>query len=138
MEQTEQDHARLNALAQRERIESGLRAQHALYAGADTVQWDGETFDEGDLLQERLQEIPLSVEVRTGWYDPAGEQAQPSEYCLLLTTGGPACRIVGDLDDDGQPTSAQLQHQDWGTPWATIHEATGGDDLVAFAALFLF
>lgn len=39
------------------------------------------------------------------------------QYFILLCTGGPAVRIIGDLDEHDQPETANLQYQDWGTPW---------------------
>ena len=44
----------------------------------------------------------------------------PEEFEILLCTGGPACRIVGDLDESCQPSSARIEHQDWGTPWTEL------------------
>lgn len=65
-----------------------------------------------------IQEDPLSVEVRTGWYTPGSkDNTEPAEYNILLCTGGPACRIIGDLDRYGEPESARIEYQDWGTPW---------------------
>ena len=69
-----------------------------------------------DSARERIQEDALSVEVRSGWYTPGGDST-PEEYCILLSTGGPATRIIGELDQHMQPSSARLQAQDWFTPW---------------------
>lgn len=38
-------------------------------------------------------------------------------YEILLCWGGPACRIVGNLDEYKQPETAKLEYQDWGTYW---------------------
>jgi hypothetical protein len=74
-----------------------------------------------------IEEDALSVEVRSDWVAPgswdaahARDRAKPAEYCILLCTGGPAVRIVGRLDDYCQPESAELQVQDWFTPWTEI------------------
>lgn len=40
---------------------------------------------------------------------------------VLLSTGGPALRIIGGLDEYGQPNEPRLQWQDWGTPWTDHH-----------------
>lgn len=72
---------------------------------------------------QEMQEAPLALEVRSGWGAP-GSDLHPAEYALLLSTGGPALRIVGGLDQWGAPDSATLEWQDWGTPWT---EATGVD-----------
>lgn len=67
--------------------------------------------------QQEIAESPLSVQVREPWHDPGDEEAQPEEFCILLSTGGPALRIVGDLTNHGDPESPKLQYQDWGTSW---------------------
>ena len=78
-------------------------------------------------IEDECREMPLSLLVRSGWYDPSHfplkEDKQPSEYEILLSTGGPALRIIGDLDN-GKPDSARLEIQDWGVPW---QEANGTD-----------
>ncbi len=63
------------------------------------------------------------MEVRSGWY-AAGMpdlDAFPAEYTILLCTGGPAVRIIGELDQYGEPETARLEHQDWGTPWTEYY-----------------
>jgi hypothetical protein len=57
-----------------------------------------------DEARERIEEDPLSVEVRSDWTTP-GEEMTPAEFCILLGTGGPATRIVGELDEHGEPSS---------------------------------
>ena len=54
--------------------------------------------------------------------DPPGDEdgAKAEEFEILLCTGGPACRIIGDLDQHGQPDRPRLQYQDWGTPWTEL------------------
>lgn len=79
-----------------------------------------------DEVEKAIHDDALSISVRTGWYSPgATEDMQPEEYEILLCTGGPACRIIGDLDR-GQPTSAQIQVQDWFQPW-TNYDPIGDD-----------
>jgi hypothetical protein len=72
-------------------------------------------FDE-DEARQTINEDPLSVQVRSGWANSA-EEFEPEEFEILLCTGGPACRIVGDIGEHGEPERPRLQHQDWGTPW---------------------
>ena len=67
--------------------------------------------------QQRIWEDPLSVTVRSPWYEPGKDPGPPEEFCILLSTGGPATRIIGELDEHGYPTRAMLQVQDWFTPW---------------------
>jgi len=78
----------------------------------------------------------LSVEIRSGWVAALTlEGAEPEEYKILLATGGPGVRIVGDLDQ-GQPRSATLQVQVWLTPW-TDHRCDE-EILLEFASCFNF
>ena len=66
--------------------------------------------------QEAIQNDPLSVEVRSGWHS-VGSTHPPDEFCILLCWGGPACRIIGELDEHAQPEKPRLEYQDWGTSW---------------------
>ena len=66
--------------------------------------------------EQAIQEDALSVEVRTDWHEP-GTEGVNSEFYILLCTGGPAVRLIGELDQWKQPDSVQMQCQDWGTPW---------------------
>lgn len=80
-----------------------------------------------DAARQAISESPLSLEVRSGWTTP-DQPLEAEEFCLLLATGGPACRIVGQLSDD-QCEFGRIEGQDWGTPWTeyrptpTEHEA---------------
>ena len=73
--------------------------------------------------EEKLEEIKesvlnsaLSVEFRSGWYSSLDDEQVPEEFKILLTWGGPALRIIGELDNYG-PVNPKLQYQDWGTSW---------------------
>lgn len=101
---------------------------------------DGDEFKSAEDVRERIQESPLSVEVRGGWYSPGGDgdKGKAEEFQILLSTGGPALRIMGELDEHGEPTRAWLEYQDWGTPW-THHYVEGfGDVLLKFCQQFYF
>ncbi|HEY1380626.1 MAG TPA: hypothetical protein VGF55_27745 [Gemmataceae bacterium] len=90
--------------------------------------------------RERIEEDPLSVQVRSDWHAPGEDPTDAGgQYEILLCTGGPACRIVGDLDDCCEPQMARIEHQDWGTPW-TEHfpDADGRAALLAYARCFCF
>jgi len=64
---------------------------------------------------QTIYDDPLSVQVRSGWAD-SKEDFEPEEFAILLCTGGPAVRLIGELDN-GEPTSVRVQFQDWFTPW---------------------
>jgi len=91
-----------------------------------------------DEARERIQEDPLSVQVRSGWYAPGETDNKPEEFELLLSTGGPAVRILGELDEYGEPSRAWLEVQDWGTPWTQYFEPGVGDLALEYARHFYF
>ena len=69
-----------------------------------------------------------------------GEVIPSEKYDILLAPGGPALRIVGDLGG-GEPTSATLEWQDWGTPWTEYyvgHTTPEREALDWFVSLFYF
>ena len=49
-----------------------------------------------------------------------GDAGEAGEYEILLSTGGPAVRITGPLNQWDEPDDAFLQCQDWGTPWQPV------------------
>lgn len=97
----------------------------------------GKGYDEA---REAIEESPLSVEVRSGWHAVGATPDEPAaEYCILLTTGGPALRIVGALDNGSPDEWPRLEWQDWGVPW-TAYKLSGRqrDNVCAFASVFYF
>lgn len=92
-----------------------------------------------DDAERRIQEDPLSLQMRGGWYEYGTEPADaatPVEFELLLGTGGPATRIIGELDR-GQVTRARLQAQDWFQPW-TDYVGADQDTLLTYCRCFYF
>jgi hypothetical protein len=100
---------------------------------------EGFEFDE-DEARQAIEEDPLSVEVRSPWFTVGSPDAdtRPAEFCILLCTGGPAVRIMGELDDNLEPDRAWLEHQDWGTPWTQYYEPGIQETLLAYARCFYF
>jgi hypothetical protein len=94
----------------------------------------GECTDE-DEARQIIQEDALEVQVRSDWENP-GAPLEAVEFMILLCTGGPAVRIVGELNR-GEPCRAWLEYQDWGTPWAQWFGAKS-DTLCEYAANFFF
>lgn len=133
---TERDsfaHARQNAKAWFELIEK-MVARHEI--AEEQARTGG---DETEATRREIEESVLSVQVREGWRMPGGrveKENRPEEYEILLSTGGPALRIVGQLDQYCQPSTAEMQMQDWGLPW-TRYPAPEAQ-LLAFAAVFWF
>ena len=100
-------------------------------AELEKVAGDCESEDEA---RQRIQEDALSVEIG-GWWMP-GNDPEPDQYRVLLTTGGPAVRIIGELDR-GEPYSARLEVQDWSKPWTQYREADE-DVLLSYARCFYY
>ena len=94
--------------------------------------------------EQRISESILSVEVRGGWQAPCVEGMGPEEYRILLTFGGPALQLCGELGEHCEPITAELQYQDWFQPWTAAfpelevewesYKAT----LLAFASQFWY
>lgn len=138
------DYDRLEELA--ERI-NDLNALHAMTSaeGDELQDAEAELADLRDAAgdcesredaEQRIQDDPLSIEVRSGWTS-IGEPFEAEEFSILLTTGGPAVRIVGDIDQYGEPSRPRLQVQDWGTPWTEYLDADR-DVLLTYCRQFYF
>lgn len=136
-ERTETDklaHAKEQARAQFESIKEKIERLRAA--------------DEGDDEQERedarqaIDEDALSVEVRSDWMSASAgrEQHKPTEYRILLCTGGPAVQIVGDLNQYCEPESARLECQDWFQPWTEYRPSDSDAEniMLAYAQCFWF
>lgn len=83
----------------------------------------------------------LEVQVRGDWHTPGDKEAasEPTEYFILLGTGGPAARIRGKLDECFQPETAMFEYQDWFKPW-TVAQTSDEEDatLLEYAKQFWF
>ena len=85
----------------------------------ESVEYEGQEYEPSEideLLDCHVYQDPLSLQVRSGWHSP-GEEAELELYEILLGTGGPAVRIIGNLSAFGEPENAKLQGQNWFTPW---------------------
>lgn len=112
----------------------------------DSATVDGAEMKDADEARERIEESPLSVQVRSGWNTP-GETMHAEEFEILLSTGGPALRIRGELDENLQPYRAWMEYQDWGTTWMQYigdsdrtwsERKRDAETLLAFASVFYF
>ena len=99
---------------------------------------NAESEDLSDTIADQIMEMPLSVSVRSGWQTPGVNDQSPEEYELLMGTGGPAVRIYGRLDQHGRPRSAELQGQDWFTPWERTTVDQDEEVLLNFAGYFYY
>ena len=130
MTTTDTDRAEGQAKAQLESIREMVAALEKADASG--------TEEERDEARQTIEEDALSVEVRSDWHEPGGD-SDPGEYCILLCTGGPAVRIRGDLGAYSEPNTAELEYQDWFTPWERL--PTDSDDeaiLLTYARSFYF
>ena len=104
------DHAKEQAQAQYESI---VEFVDRLRSGDD------------DEVMDEIYADALSVQLRSDWENRA-DKFQAGETEILLCTGGPAVRIRGELEN-GEPSSAKLQHQNWFTALFSLgqtgHEA---------------
>lgn len=95
-------------------------------------------FESREDAEQRIQEDPLSVEVRSDWHEIGGD-SDPSEFRILLCTGGPAVQIIGELDEHKEPSRAWMEYQDWGTPWTErVNQQGDMSALLTYARQFFF
>ena len=135
----DESHSKNQARAQLESIVELIKAKRQASKTGEVIELEeGYFFDENDIL-ERIQNDPLSIEVRSDWVVD-GHNMQPSEFSILLCTGGPAVRIIGRLDQHKQPDSATIQHQDWGIPWTDYNELNEEQEelLLEYCRYFFF
>ncbi len=100
---------------------------------------DKEQYHNEDDARQSLSEDPLSLQVRSEWHTP-GEDEAPTEYELLLCTGGPAVRITGELSQHQEPETAKIEYQDWFTPWVRYANTSSEEDetLLTYARQFYY
>lgn len=95
--------------------------------------------ESGETDVSTLIDNSLCSEVRSGWNVPGRHRLQAEEYNILLATGGPAVRIVGDLCEHKRAHSARLQMQDWFTPWVDVNLSEADSAaLLEYAGCFCF
>ena len=72
--------------------------------------------EEIEQTKESILNSALSVEFRSGWTFNSNN-IELEEFKILLTWGGPALRVIGDLNQYKEPENIKMQFQDWGTCW---------------------
>jgi len=106
------DHALANCKGQLENIVE-------LYKLSQQAEKEGKWGDERDFIQEAT-DMALDVCWKSDDWQSVGssEGFTPTKGRVLLTTGGPACQVICNLDG-AYPSDPEIQWQDWGTPWTT-------------------
>ncbi len=118
--------------------------------GADHGKWIDNNHDEAEELAEleaaagecesqddahtRIMEDPLDLRV---FGERRNGEWEADRFELLLGTGGPAVRIVGEIDQHGEPDRARLEVQDWFKPW-TEYVPADQDVLLTYARQFVY
>lgn len=119
------------AAAQLASIKELVAARRAAEAADDHIAHDE--------ARNRIHEDALDVSVRDGWRQIGHKSEGPEEYLILLCTGGPACRIIGQLNDSNEAETARIEHQDWGTPWTEYDISAEDEEIVLdYANTFYF
>ena len=108
--QTKENHALDNAIGHMESMVEDFKKDQLFEKIND--------YDAQDQLRESILNSALSVQFRSGW-ENFKEDFEPTEFKILLSWGGPALQIIGELDNYG-PVNPKLQFQDWGTPWTDL------------------
>ena len=130
-EKEKDDHGLSQAKAQLESIKEMVAAL--------SVTADAKGYAAREDAERAIQEDPLSIEIRGDWHTPGGkEEKGEGEYRILLCTGGPACRVIGELSRS-EPTSARIEYQDWFLPW-TEHRIDSKEEeiLLTYARCFYY
>lgn len=97
----------------------------------------GNEYEVSDEAQQAIYDDPLAVQVRSGWADP-GAELRAVEFMILLATGGPAVRLIGDLNEHGEPENVRMEHQDWDTPWTPYGPAKNDEAVMEYVRQFYF
>jgi hypothetical protein len=121
-----------------ELMKIGESAYSALVEMVEALDTEDEA--ERERAEQAIHEDPLSIEFTGKW--SIGEAPRATGFEILLATGGPAVRIVGELDDHGEPDAATLEVQDWFKPWTAYPQAGSQNDdadvLLTYCRQFYF
>ena len=108
---TKTNHALNNAIGHIESMVEDFKKDQQLQESND--------YNQQDELRESVLNSALSVEFRSGGYSSPEDETKAEEFKILLTWGGPALRVIGEITDYGAE-NPKLQYQDWGTPWTDL------------------
>ena len=119
MTTTKTNHALNNAIGHLQEMVKNYEIGSHIEQSNPTTQEQEEKLEE---IRETIINSALSVEFRSRWYSSLYDRVrigEPAEFKILLSWGGPALRIIGELDNYG-PVNPKLQYQDWGTLWTDL------------------
>lgn len=126
----EENRAEQQAASQLESIKEMVAALEAAEESRDD--------DAREEALNAIHEDPLSVEVRSGWASSPSE-FEAQEFQILLCTGGPAVRIIGELGQCNEPDRASLEYQDWFTSWERLPISKEDEEiLLTYCRVFYF
>ena len=109
----EKNHALQNAIGHIESIVEDY--ENFNYIENSNVTCD-EDYEKQEEIKENILNSALSVEFRSGWTSNPND-IELEEFKILLTWGGPALRVIGELNQYKEPENVKMQYQDWGTFW---------------------
>ena len=110
---TKTNHALQNALGHMQSMVEYFETGSYIESQNVTTNEDEEKLEQ---IREEILNSALSVEFRSGWYSSLDDELIPEEFKILLTWGGPALRIIGEIEEN-YAVNPKLQYQDWGTLW---------------------
>ena len=112
MTTTKTNHALNNAIGHIESMVEDFEKVTYLESLNVTTNEEEEKLEE---IKESILNSALSIQFRSGW-ETHYENFKAKEFEILLSWGGPALRVIGEITDYGSK-NPKLQFQDWGTPW---------------------
>ena len=122
-------------------MEDQERAKQQAEAQLNSIKKMVKNLIDSDYSEEayiQIQEDALSVGVRSDWQSPS-ENLTPSEYNILLCTGGPAVRIIGEIGEYQEPITAKIEYQDWFTSWEELNiNSEDEESLLEYARQYIF
>jgi len=115
---TKPNHALDNCKGQLENIIELYKLSNAAHDASINCALERSIDDPGRDIEEEAREMALDVCWKSDDWQAVGEELTPTKGRVLLTTGGPACQVICNLEGD-YPSDPEIQWQDWGTPWTT-------------------
>lgn len=136
--QEKDDHGKSQALAQLASIKTLVK--NLLLAEKHGAQGKDECGTEFERAESDIHDDALSVEMRTDWHSLSDNENKPTEFRILLCTGGPAVQIIGELNQYQEPDQARIEYQDWFTPWTPLTDLSEKDEktLLRYCQCFYF